>query len=256
MTGAPTNTLKTRLNAGDVQIGVWLCSASPLIAELSGGAGFDWCLIDWEHGPNDLVSVTAQLQALAISGTPAVVRVPDGADWLIKQVLDAGAQTVMVPMVNTAEDAKRVAAAMRYAPEGHRGMGGALARATSFSRRSDYVSTTNDQVFCMVQVETAEAMSNLAEITATPGVDGVFIGPADLSADMGYPGQPRHPEVMAEIERGLGLIREMGKTAGIVGFAADENALYRKWGANFLGIGADMTALVSAFEGLKQANAS
>lgn len=254
MKSAPTNQLKARLDAGDTQTGIWLCSASPIIAELAGGAGFDWCLVDWEHGPNDLVSVTAQLQALAVTGTPAVVRVPEGADWLIKQVLDAGAQTVMVPMVNTAEDADRVARAMRYAPTGHRGMGGALARATNFSRRSDYVATTNAQVFCMVQVETAEAMKNLRDITETPGVDGVFIGPADLSADMGYPGEPRHPDVMAEIERGLGLIRELGKTAGIVGFQPEENALYRKWGANFVGLGSDITTLVAGLEALKEAN--
>jgi len=251
VTGTPKNMLKAGLTSGEVHHGLWLASASPIIAELAGGAGFDWCLIDWEHGPNDLTSVVAQLQALQATGTPAVVRTPAAEDWMIKQALDAGAQTLLIPLIHSAADAKAAARAMRYPPDGHRGMGAALARSSDFARRTDYVSTIDAEVCCLVQAESVSAMKELDQICAVDGVDGVFIGPADLSADMGLPGQPRHPDVMAEIERGLNLIRAKGKIAGIVGFAADEIALYKEWGANFVGVGADTMVLMRGLKALK-----
>ncbi|MEM1301834.1 MAG: HpcH/HpaI aldolase/citrate lyase family protein [Pseudomonadota bacterium] len=253
MTGAPENRLKTALKAGQVQCGMWVASTSPIIAELCGHIGFDWCLVDMEHSPNDAMSMAAQLQALASTPTQAVVRVIASQDWLIKQALDAGAQTILVPLVNTADEAARVAAAMRYAPEGTRGMGAALARASQFSMRSDYVATTNAQVCCLVQAETREALENLEAIVATDGVDGVFIGPADLSADMGYPGQPDHPEVVFAINEAIATITKAGKIAGTLNFDPDKVPALRDQGVTFLGVGAETITLVQGLTALRNA---
>ncbi|MEO0358176.1 MAG: HpcH/HpaI aldolase/citrate lyase family protein [Pseudomonadota bacterium] len=248
---APTNTLKARLAHGHCQTGVWVASASPVIAELAGTIGFDWCLIDGEHGPNGLSDIRAQLQALAATSTPAVVRVPTNKDWIIKQALDAGAQTILVPLVDTPDQALVATRACRYPPAGNRGMGGALARATNFNQRTNYVATANDQICCIVQAETQSALDNLDAIAATDGVDGVFIGPADLSADMGYPGDPNHPKVLETIDAAIDVIRASGKIAGIVTFDPQQVDHYRKKRVGFLGVGADVTALRGALEALK-----
>ncbi len=251
-TDAPKNSLKANLAKGLCQTGIWLNLASPLVAEQAGTIGFDWCLVDAEHGPNDLTAIRAQLQALAISDTPAVVRVPVGHDWVIKQVLDLGAQTVLVPMIDTPEQALAAARACRYPPHGNRGMGAPLARAGNFNQRSNYVATANDQICCIVQAETQTALDNLDAIAATPGVDAVFIGPADLSADMGYPGEPDHPEVLKVIDAAIALIRAHGKAAGIIAFTPEHIEHYRKIGVSFLGVGSDVTALQSGLMALKQ----
>ena len=246
----PVNTLKNALNAGQVQHGIWLTSGSGVLAELAGNAGFDWCLIDGEHGPNTVSEMLPQLQALAISGTSAVVRVANAEAWMIKQVLDLGCQTVLVPMVDDAETAQKMARAMRYPPHGNRGMGAALARATSFGAVADYPHTANDQVCLLVQAESAQAVDNIDSIATTQGVDGVFIGPADLSADMGYPGQPDHPKVEEAIDHMIARTVAAGKIAGIITF--DESRLneYAEKGVTFLGVGCDMFALNTALRGL------
>ena len=246
----PVNTLKNALNAGQVQHGIWLTSGTGVLAELAGNAGFDWCLIDGEHGPNTVSEMLPQLQALAISGTPAVVRVANAEAWMIKQVLDLGCQTVLVPMVDDAETAQKMARAMRYPPHGNRGMGAALARATSFGAVADYPHTANDQVCLLVQAESAQALDNIDSIATTQGVDGVFIGPADLSADMGYPGQPDHPKVEEAIDHMIARTVAAGKIAGIITF--DESRLneYAEKGVTFLGVGGDMLALNTALRGL------
>ena len=246
----PVNTLKNALNAGQVQHGIWLTSGTGVLAELAGNAGFDWCLIDGEHGPNTVSEMLPQLQALAISGTPAVVRVANAEAWMIKQVLDLGCQTVLVPMVDDAETAQKMARAMRYPPHGNRGMGAALARATSFGAVADYPHTANDQVCLLVQAESAQALDNIDSIATTQGVDGVFIGSADLSADMGYPGQPDHPKVEEAIDHMIARIVAAGKIAGIITF--DESRLneYAEKGVTFLGVGGDMLALNTALRGL------
>ncbi|MGB1234841.1 MAG: HpcH/HpaI aldolase family protein [Planktomarina sp.] len=252
LTKALHNPLKENLSKGKCQTGIWLTSANAMVAELAGTIGFDWCLIDAEHGPNDLTAIRGQLQALAISGTPAVVRVPVGEDWVLKQVLDLGAQTVLVPLVDTPEQALTAARACRYPSMGNRGMGAALARATNFNQRTDYVATANEQVCCIVQAETQLAIDNLDAIAATEGVDAVFIGPADLSADMGYPGDPDHPKVREVIDAAIKLIRANGKAAGIVTFNEAQVAEYRAQGVGFLGVGADMIALRGALEQLNR----
>ena len=246
----PVNTLKKTLKSGQVQRGIWLTSGTGILAELAGTAGFDWCLIDGEHGPNTVSEILPQLQALAISGTQAVVRVANAEAWMIKQVLDLGCQTVVVPMVDDAQTADAMARAMRYPPQGNRGMGASLARATGFGAVADYPHTANDQVCLLVQAESAQAVENIDAIAATEGVDGVFVGPADLSADMGYPGQPDHPEVEAAIDHLIARTVAAGKIAGIITF--DESRLneYAEKGVTFLGVGGDMMILGRALRGL------
>ena len=158
------NKMKAALARHELQIGIWLGLSSPAVAEMAGAAGYDWCLIDGEHGPNDLPLMAAQLRALAGQGASAVVRVPQGEDWILKQVLDIGAQSVLVPMVETAAQAQQVVEACKYAPEGRRGVGYALARASGYNAIPDYAKTANDQICVMVQVETRAAMANIAQI--------------------------------------------------------------------------------------------
>ncbi|MFT6074393.1 MAG: 4-hydroxy-2-oxoheptanedioate aldolase [Yoonia sp.] len=246
----PVNTLKNALKAGQVQFGIWLTSGTGVLAELAGNAGFDWCLIDGEHGPNTVSEMLPQLQALAISGTPAVVRVANAEAWMVKQVLDLGCQTVVVPMVDDAETAMAMARAMRYPPQGNRGMGAILARATGFGAVADYPHSANEQACLLVQAESAQAVENIDAIAATEGVDGIFIGPADLSADMGYPGQPDHPEVEAAIDYLIARTIAAGKIAGIITF--DESRLneYAEKGVTFLGVGGDLLVLGNALRGL------
>jgi len=214
---------------------------------MAAGAGFDWCLIDGEHGPNTLPDILAQLQALEGRGASAVVRVPQGDAWIVKQVLDLGAQTLLVPMVNTVEEAEGLVKACRYPPQGIRGMGAAVARAASYGQVDDYATTANSEICLLVQAETRRAMDNLGEIAAVDGVDGVFIGPADLSADMGFPGQMRAPEVVDAIEDGIGTIRAAGKAAGIIDHDDVFLKRYAELGVTFLGLGADVSILSDGF---------
>lgn len=250
----PENKLKTALIAGQLQQGLWLASASPAVAELAGGVGFDWCLIDGEHGPNTVAQMLPQLQALAGTGTPAVVRVAAPEVWMIKQALDLGVQTVLVPMVDDAAKAAEMARAMRYPPDGIRGMGAVLARASRYGAIGDYPHSANEQVCLMVQAESAAAVDNIDAIAATPGVDGVFVGPADLSADMGYPGQPDHPEVEAAIDHLIARTVAAGKIAGIITFDRSRFAEYAAKGVTFLGLGGDMVVLRTALEELLQSS--
>ncbi|MDM7943712.1 MAG: HpcH/HpaI aldolase/citrate lyase family protein [Hydrogenophaga sp.] len=253
----PINTFKQALAAGTPQIGLWAALASAYSTELLAGIGYDWLLIDGEHAPNDVRNTLAQLQAVASAQhafgdarSHPIVRVPVGTGEvgvaLIKQYLDIGAQTLLVPMIDTAAQAEGVVKATRYAPAGIRGMGSALARASRWQAHARYVHEANDQVCVLVQVETVEAMKNLDAIAATPGVDGVFIGPSDLSASMGHPGNPAHPDVQAVIAEGVRRIRAAGKAPGIL---ATTEAGARQWlaaGAVFVAVGADTLLLASS----------
>ena len=247
---APRNTLKAALDRGEMQSGLWLAMASPLGAELAGNAGFDWCLIDAEHGPNTLTTIMAQLQALAGTRAQPVVRVPFGADWILKQVLDLGVQTLVVPMVNTAEQARRVAAAVRYPGQGVRGMGAVLSRASGYGEIVDYVTSANDEICLFVQIESAEAVANVDEIAAVDGVDGLFVGPADLSADMGHVGQPGHPRVQAAIAQAHAAAQAAGKVAGTITFDPAEFHSLAAQGVRFLGLGGDVQVLRTALVAL------
>ena len=240
---APVNALKTKLDKGEAQCGFWLAMASGTVAEIAGKAGFDWCLIDGEHGPNTLTTIAAQLQALAGTPTHAAVRVPMGEDWMLKQVLDLGVQTVVVPMVNTPQQAAKVAAAVRYPTAntgaGSRGMGAVLARASGYGEIVDYVSSANEQIFLFVQIESAEAVKNVDAIAATAGVDGVFVGPADLSADMGFGGQLDVPEVIAAIDHVYARVKAAGKAIGTIVFNENDFQTQIDKGVTFLGLGGD-----------------
>lgn len=244
------NPFKLAIAEQRLQLGLWQALASPMTVELCAGAGFDWMLLDGEHGPNDPPTLLAQLQAMSGSATHAVGRPPVGETWILKQYLDIGFRTLLVPMVDTAEQAARIVAACRYPPHGTRGVGSGIVRASGFNRRSDYLQVADDEICVLVQIETRESLSNLEAIVAVDGIDGVFIGPADLSAALGRRGEPGHPEVQAEIARALNVIRAAGKPAGIL--MADETLAQRhiEQGFTFVAIGTDVGLLVKATNGL------
>ncbi|EUB99184.1 2,4-dihydroxyhept-2-ene-1,7-dioic acid aldolase [Rhizobium sp. CF080] len=243
---APKNSFKQALSEGRPQIGLWLALANPYTAEILGGAGYDWLLLDGEHAPNDVPLLTVQLQALARSESHAIIRPPIGETWLIKQLLDIGAQTLLVPMVESGEQAAALVKAVRYPPHGVRGVGAALARASAFNRIPDYLQTANDEICLLLQIESRAGIAALDEIATTDGVDGVFIGPSDLAADMGYLGRPGAPEVQAAVEDAIRRIRTHGKAAGIL--TADQAFARRclDLGATFVAIGNDVTMLANA----------
>ncbi|QYX57339.1 HpcH/HpaI aldolase/citrate lyase family protein [Roseovarius sp. SCSIO 43702] len=240
---APENRFKSALGSGRRLTGCWAALADAYATEVLVTAGFDWILIDGEHAPNDLRSISAQLQVIDGSASSAVVRLPMAEPWLIKQVLDLGAQTLMVPMVESGAAAADLVAAVRYPPTGIRGLGSALARASRFNAVPDYVVTANDQVSLIAQVETRAGLAALDDILAVEGVDCVFIGPADLSADMGHGGDATAPQVRDAIRDALGRIRGAGKAAGSIAFDDATLADYAKWGANVLAVGADLLML-------------
>lgn len=249
---APKNPLKAALGAGHVQIGLWLGLAHPVVAEIAGQSGFDWCLIDAEHGPNTLSTIQAQILALAGTAASPVVRVPIGQDWMIKQVLDLGAQTILVPMVTSAAEAEALVRAMRYPPDGVRGVGASLARASRYGTIPDYVRSANAETCLIVQAESVAAMEAIDEIAAVDGVDAVFIGPADLAADMGFPGQIDAAPVVHAIEAGIRHVRAAGKAAGCLTFDRAGILHYAQLGVGFLGVGGDVTSLSRALTDLAE----
>jgi 4-hydroxy-2-oxoheptanedioate aldolase len=246
----PANAFKAALAQPVAQIGLWLGLADPYAAELCATAAFDWLLIDGEHGPNDLRSMLAALQAVAPYPVHPVVRIAQGDTVLIKQVLEIGATTLLVPMVESAEQARALVRAMRYPPSGVRGVGSGLARSSRWSAYPDYLKKANEGLCLLVQVETLAALDQLDAIAAVDGVDGVFIGPADLSASMGHIGQPGHPEVRAVIDNAISRILAAGKAPGIL--AVDEMLArhYIALGARFVAVGVETTLLAQAARSL------
>jgi 4-hydroxy-2-oxoheptanedioate aldolase len=240
------NGFKRLLQDQRVQFGLWLDMADAYAAELAGRAGFDWLVIDGEHGPNDLRSILAQLQALEASPSAVVVRPPMGEAWFLKQLLDIGVQSLLIPMVDTPEQAEALVSAVRYPPRGRRGMGAGVARASRFNTVPDYLEHADREICLLVQAETQSAIANLEAIAAVEGVDGVFIGPADLAADMGFPGQLHAPEVQAVIEEAIARICATGKPAGIMTFDEELNRRYLELGATFVAVGADVTEFSAA----------
>ncbi|WP_420992202.1 4-hydroxy-2-oxoheptanedioate aldolase [Cupriavidus sp. 30B13] len=244
------NPFKAALSAGKPQIGLWVSMASPYLAEVSATAGFDWLLIDGEHAPNELGGILHALQAVAPYPSQPVVRAVAGEVPLIKQLLDIGARSLLVPMVDTAAQAAALVAATRYPPRGIRGVGSAIARASRWNARTDYLAVADDEICLLVQAETVTALQNLEAICAVDGVDGVFIGPADLAASMGHRGNPGHPEVQAAIEGAMRTIVASGKAAGTLTSDNDLARRYLALGCTFVATGVDVLVYANAARSL------
>lgn len=211
----PVNGFKRALQDGQQQIGIWNTVGGQVVAEALATAGYDWILLDTEHSQTDVPDLLGMLQAVAAWPVSAVVRPAANDPVLIKRILDFGAQTLLIPYVQTVEEARAAVAAMRYAPRGVRGVS-YLTRASGWGTIADYARRAEAELCLIVQAETMATLGRIGEIAAVDGVDGIFIGPADLAASMGYPGQAGHPEVVAAVEGAIRAIRAAGKPAGIL----------------------------------------
>jgi 4-hydroxy-2-oxoheptanedioate aldolase len=242
----PRNEFKAALARREPQYGIWAGFATAYGAEITAGFGYDWMLIDGEHAPNTVPSILGQLQAVAPYATAPVVRAVSHDPILIKQLLDVGTQTLMVPMVETAEQARDLVKAMRYPPHGIRGVGGGLTRATRWDGVPDYINTAHEELCLIVQVESRAGVENVAEIAAVEGVHAVFIGPADLSTGLGHVGNPSHPEVQEKIRHAINVTLEAGKACGILAPAEDDARRYQSWGCRFIAVGIDISLMRQA----------
>ncbi|MRV72138.1 2-dehydro-3-deoxyglucarate aldolase [Duganella sp. FT92W] len=243
------NHFKRALKAKQLQVGLWSGLSNNITVELLANAGFDWLLLDTEHSPNELPMVHSQLQAIAHSTTHPIVRPAWNDTVVIKRLLDVGAQTLLIPFVQDEEEARRAVAATRYPPLGVRGYS-AAARASDYGRVKNYPLVCEEELCLLLQVETPHAIGNIEAIAALEGVDGVFIGPGDLAASMGYIGQLGHPEVVAAIESAIKRIVATGKAAGVL---TGDEALARRYiaaGATYVAIGSDIGLLARGAEAL------
>lgn len=245
----PANHFKRALKNGRAQIGVWSTIPSPYVSELVAGAGYDWVLLDTEHTPTDVPLMLSQLQATAaaqpapgMAPTHPVVRPSWNDPVQIKRYLDIGAQSLLLPFVQNADEAQAAVKATRYPGTGIRGMGGST-RASNFGRTADYVARAAEELCVLVQVETAEALDQIEAIAAVEGIDGIFIGPADLSASLGYAGKPHHPEVSKAIDDAIRRIRACGKAPGILMVDEQRARQCLELGAQFVAVALDTVML-------------
>ena len=243
MNKLPRNQFKAGLESGETQFGIWLSIPDKTVAEMMAGAGFDWLLVDHEHGPFDFRDVMSHLQAMAPYDVAPIVRPVDGNAALLKKFCDIGAQSFIVPMIDTAEQAADVVSAVKYPPAGRRGLGTSMARAARWNTVPGYLNDANDEICVIVQAESVTAIDNLEAIANTAGVDGVFIGPSDLSASMGHGGDVTQPAVDEAVCAGLATIRATGKHAGLLCLDESEVPRYVDCGADFVGIGVDTLLL-------------
>lgn len=232
-----------RAHGAKSPIGTWVLSASPIVAEAVGTAGFDWGVLDMEHAPVDMMDLIHLLQAVGNTKMVPVVRVPWNDAVTVKRVLDAGAQTLLFPMIQTADEARRAVAATRYPPEGVRGMVG-MGRASRFGTARDHLRSANQGIGVVVQLESPQAIARLEEIAAVPGVDALFVGPADLSGAMGHIGELMHPEVMNLMTAAAERADAVGVPIGTVGGTPEEVARYRAAGYDFLAVSSDLGLLM------------
>jgi 4-hydroxy-2-oxoheptanedioate aldolase len=247
----PINRFKRALQEGRQQIGLWNSLASAATVEVIAGAGFDWVLVDMEHSPNDLPLVHAQLQALAAYPTSSpIVRPPWNDMVTIKRLLDVGVQSFLIPYVQNAREAAAAVSYTRYPPHGVRGFASA-SRATQFGRIGGYWQRAHEEICVLVQVETVEALAEIEAIAAVEGVDGIFVGPGDLSASMGHLGQPSHPDVIRAIDDAMARIAKAGKPSGFL--TGDEKIArhYIDMGCAFVAVGADVALLARAADALR-----
>jgi 4-hydroxy-2-oxoheptanedioate aldolase len=245
----PVNSFKRALKSGKRQIGLWCGLSNHYALEVVAGSGFDWLLLDTEHSPNDLAMVLSQLQAVAPYPTHPVVRVPWNDMVTIKRFLDIGAQTLLIPYVQNEQEAKNAVAYTRYPAEGFRGMAGTT-RATRFGRIKDYAKHAHEELCVLVQIETQTALDNLEKIAAVEGVDGVFIGPADLHASLGYAGETANPKVKPLIDEAIVRIRKAGKASGILTGNESDAKHWLELGAQFVAVGTDAVILARETEKL------
>jgi 4-hydroxy-2-oxoheptanedioate aldolase len=238
------NAFKHGLAAGKLQIGLWSSLCSNIVAEIIGDAGFDWILLDTEHSPNEIPGLFGQLQAIGRGGTTPIIRPAWNDAVLAKRCLDIGAQTLLFPYVQNADEAKRAVVSMLYPPQGIRGVAGA-SRASRFGRTPGYLTKANSEMCVLVQVETRTALDNLEAIAKVDGIDGVFIGPSDLAASLGHIGNPAHADVQAAIKEAVTRLKTLGKPAGILSSNEEEVRRYIDWGCLFVAVGADVGLLAN-----------
>lgn len=239
----PENRFLNALKSGNTLYGCWLGLPDPNVAEIAAGAGFDWLLIDHEHAPFELSDVMSHLRAIEPYPVAPLVRPVNDDPALIKKFLEMGAQTFVIPMIDTPEQAQACADAVYYPPKGLRGVGSSLARAARWNQIPDYVHKANDEICLIVQAETVTALDNLDAILAVDGVHGVFIGPSDLAASMGKIGQGADPEVNAAILTAIRKIKAAGKLAGILTLNEQLIAECADAGTDFIGVGVDTLLL-------------
>lgn len=244
------NPFKQALIDRKPQVGLWLSLADSYTAELCAASGFDWLLIDGEHGPNDVRTILHQLQAIAPYDVAPVVRPVNGELDTIKPLLDIGVTNLLVPMISTAEQAEKLVAAVRYPPKGSRGIGHVLGRASKWNRDRQYFPAWEEDALILIQPETAEALDNLEAILAVDGIDGALMGPADLAASLGYPGDTGNPAVLLAIDNAIERINRAGKPAGVLTVGEDAAVNYFKKGCTFVAAGADVLLLAMSADAL------
>lgn len=247
----PKNKFKAGLIARNLQIGLWSTLGSNIVAEVIGHSGFDWVVLDTEHSPNEIPDLVSQMQAMARGTASIVVRPAWNDKVLIKRVLDMGAQSLVIPFVQNAEEAKAAVAATRYPPDGIRGVTGS-GRAAQYGYIEDYLHVAGNEIAVIVQIETGDALKEIEAIANVEGVDGVFIGPADLSASMGYIGNQHHEEVQNALKTAAEKLKALNKAAGILAFDPDDIKRYIEWGYTFVAVGSDLSILRNGAQQLAQ----
>jgi 4-hydroxy-2-oxoheptanedioate aldolase len=245
----PPNPFKRSLGRNELQIGLWSTLCSNISTEIIAHAGFDWILLDTEHSPNELPDLLRQLQAMTGGTASPVVRAAWNDPVLIKRILDIGAQSLLLPYVQTAEEARQAVQSVRYPPKGIRGVS-ASSRASRYGRVKNYLARADEEICLIVQIETRTGLDNLEAIAATDGLDGVFIGPADLSASLGHLGQPQHPETQAALHDAALRLTRAGKAAGILTTVEADARRYIEWGYRFVAVGTDTTLLANSADAL------
>lgn len=246
------NTFKASLAKGELQIGLWASSCSAIVVEVMAYSGADWILLDMEHTSNSVASVVEQLQAMQGAPTSAIVRPPWNDKVMIKRILDAGAQSLLIPFVQNASEATEAVIATRYPPDGIRGVAGST-RASAYGRDKQYLHDAGGEIAVLVQIETAEALNNIEEIARVDGVDGVFIGPSDLSASLGHINNAEHHDVQQAIKTAIEKLKTVGKPGGILAFNPDHAKRYIDWGFRFIAVSSDISMLVKGSDTVIQA---
>ncbi len=246
------NLAAARTRLGRPLVGLWVSSGNPIAAEICAGAGFDWLFFDAEHSPNDVVTLLGQLQTAAAYPVVSVARPPVNDTALIKQFLETGVTTLVIPMVDTVEQAQAAARAAMYPPQGVRGVGASLARSGRWNRIPNYLQNANDSINLIVQIESVTAVENMEAIVAVDGIDGIYVGPSDLAASMGMIGQQNDPRVDAVVLRAIEVAHAAGKLLGVNAFAEEAAKRYMAAGADFVSVGADVLLLAGATEALAE----